>query len=349
MESSVINNSALPTSSLLIGASFENDRELYHGPSRSIIAGHVSPSLTDLNSDTFSFVDGSSYGANFSRQFQQRQYLGKGSDADVYAFENTATGELYARKEVACKEPMDYKDREREFEIEIKITRKLRHHHITSIEHWERDTEKLTFVTFTTPVGEMNLRDFLCGNPSDDDIPLDWFGCLVCAICHAHVNSIKHQDIKPSNIIIKDRRPYLTDFGSERDFKKWESSRSQDPQVVGSPNYLAPEAISGHTRGRQADIFSLGCVFAEMLTVRQGKSLSDFEAHRRKEGVLFPLMFCENLPQVHSWLQRLNCSSQLSQIRDLTIYMLSEREENRPRAIELRKIFRGENLVCESC
>ncbi len=87
---------------------------------------------------------------------------------------------------------------------------------------------------------------------------------------------VKHRDIKPSNILIKDRQPYLADFGLAKDFSGQDSSISQSTFVEGTPVYFAPENQPRERHGRPADIFALGCVFSEMLTIGNYKSLEDY-------------------------------------------------------------------------
>jgi hypothetical protein len=82
--------------------------------------------------------------------------------------------------------------------------------------------------------------------------------------------------------------------------------QSQTNGTACTPKYCAPEVYNGERHGRAADIFSLGCVFSEMITVLCRRSLDDFTVHRRdqygKEA------FHCNLPRVYDWLQLLeNC------------------------------------------
>ena len=47
--------------------------------------------------------------------------------------------------------------------------------------------------------------------------------------------------------------------------------------------YCAPEVVSWVTRGRSADVFSLGCVFTEMATLLDNRSISDYYEFRSKQ------------------------------------------------------------------
>jgi serine/threonine protein kinase len=92
---------------------------------------------------------------------------------------------------------------------------------------------------------------------------------------YAHSRGVVHRDIKPANILITpDNRVKITDFGIAR----IESSNlTMEGQLLGTPNYMAPEQIQGREVDHRADIFSLGVVFYEMLTRRkpfQGENLT---------------------------------------------------------------------------
>lgn len=85
------------------------------------------------------------------------------------------------------------------------------------------------------------------------------------ALNHAHQRNIIHRDIKPHNILVTpDGQVKVTDFGIARAISA--SSFTQTGIVVGSVQYSSPEQVKAGLVGPQSDIYSLGCVFYELLT-----------------------------------------------------------------------------------
>ncbi|GAA1798315.1 hypothetical protein GCM10009682_19870 [Luedemannella flava] len=87
------------------------------------------------------------------------------------------------------------------------------------------------------------------------------------ALHHAHVNGFVHRDVKPGNLLIRpDGRLILTDFGIARSIAA--TRLTQSGFIVGTPSYLAPEQFAGAPSGPAADIYALGVVAYECLTLR---------------------------------------------------------------------------------
>ncbi len=84
------------------------------------------------------------------------------------------------------------------------------------------------------------------------------------ALSHATRRGIIHRDLKPANILVDlDGQPHVADFGLARNL----SEHFDSSDIVGTPAYMAPEQARGenHAVDGRSDLYSLGCILAEML------------------------------------------------------------------------------------
>jgi serine/threonine protein kinase len=100
---------------------------------------------------------------------------------------------------------------------------------------------------------------------------------MVAGLEAAHRAGVIHRDFKTANVFIErgevkgSRRVVITDFGLARSVLagQGQSSITGSDRIVGSPAYMAPEQVLGHTLTAQTDIYSLGVVLFEMITGRR--------------------------------------------------------------------------------
>jgi Protein kinase domain len=107
------------------------------------------------------------------------------------------------------------------------------------------------------------LEKILDAGPLQLEKALVWAADLTAAIVRAHQAKVIHGDIKPANILItKDGQVKLGDFGIAR----FTTQVSSSGTLMGTPAYLSPEQILGHTQDTRSDLFSLGVILYEMIT-----------------------------------------------------------------------------------
>jgi hypothetical protein len=91
------------------------------------------------------------------------------------------------------------------------------------------------------------------------------------ALGHAHASGVVHRDLKPDNVIVdSEGEPHLVDFGLAKISGKGASHLTQDGAAMGTPHYESPEQAAGRSSSvdNRSDIYSLGCIFYEMLVGR---------------------------------------------------------------------------------
>jgi serine/threonine-protein kinase len=96
---------------------------------------------------------------------------------------------------------------------------------------------------------------------------------LCDALAASHARGIVHRDLKPGNIMVVDEptrgvHVKVLDFGIAKPIQAARSSfDTQAGMIVGTPHYMAPEAIGGELDPR-SDLYALGCVVYEMVAGR---------------------------------------------------------------------------------
>ena len=178
---------------------------------------------------------------------------------------------LYARKNITINDRHSEASEaaKRALMQEAKILHRARHGHVVKLVmtyFYECEEEARFAIVMERADG--NLDAYLKGRVAHKkrDQLAEWFGCLTGVVAYVHGFGIRHRDIKPSNILIKDMRILLADFGiSKMGFGITMPTTIPALARSRTVDYCATEVEDGSTRGRSADIFSLGAVFLEML------------------------------------------------------------------------------------
>ncbi|KAF2005055.1 kinase-like protein [Amniculicola lignicola CBS 123094] len=186
-------------------------------------------------------------------------------------------------------------------------------------------------------------------------------GCLASTVSYIHAHTTKHMDIKPQNILVRRVRPsnsravndgpwriYLADFGLSKSFEETGHSQTDGP-TARTPKYCAPEVYNFEPRGRASDVFSLGCVFLEMLAVYFDIHPQNFADFRRgdDENVESDDSFRSNLDRVSEWIRdrQSQCSFDWQErTLDNVSEMIKKDPADRPTAADVEGYFKSEKL-----
>ena len=162
------------------------------------------------------------------------------------------------------------------FAREARAAGRLSHPGIASVYDAGED-EGLHWIAMEFVPGGLDLKGQLEALRSEEEIPeryhkevVRFVAQLADALEHAHQANVIHRDLKPQNILIaEDGTPKLTDFGLAKITDEADLSRTGD--FAGTYFYMSPEQVAAKRMGidHRTDIFSLGVLLYEMLSLRR--------------------------------------------------------------------------------
>jgi serine/threonine-protein kinase len=134
------------------------------------------------------------------------------------------------------------------------------------------------------------------------------------ALSRVHERGIIHRDIKPANIFLlpgdrpDQHRAKLLDFGFAMKVDRHATKLTAQGSVVGTPNYMSPEQMTGAKVDKRSDLFSLGAVAYEAFTGRRpfpGKSMRQVAESIEKRAAPPPTSIEPGLPRgVDDWFNK---------------------------------------------
>jgi YVTN family beta-propeller protein len=189
--------------------------------------------------------------------------LGRGGMGVVYRARHIALGRDRALKVIAPGLAADPSFRER-FRRESRVAASIEHPNLIPVYDAGEDDGHL-YIAMRLVDGQ-SLRDLVSENgPLDPREATRIVEQVASALDASHAAGLVHRDVKPGNVLLEGETAYLTDFGISR-AEGTERTLTSAGQILGSPDYVAPEQAEGKTPGPAADLYSLGAVLHFALT-----------------------------------------------------------------------------------
>ncbi|KAI9840007.1 MAG: hypothetical protein M1819_000199 [Sarea resinae] len=242
--------------------------------------------LEDSNEADRSLTYLSSSATNVTLRWQQGQFIGGGTFGSVYAAINLDSLTLMAVKEIRLQDPQLIPTIAQQIRDEMGVLEVLDHPNIVSYYGIEVHRDKVyIFMEYCSGGSLAALLEH--GRIEDEMVVMVYALQMLEGLAYLHESGIVHRDIKPENILL-DHNGVIkyVDFGAAKIIARQGKTLAADhgPQpkqksMTGTPMYMSPEVIKGHTEGRQGavDIWSLGCVILEMVTGRRPWATLDNE------------------------------------------------------------------------
>jgi YVTN family beta-propeller protein len=211
--------------------------------------------------------------------------IGRGGMGVVYRARHLALDRERALKVVAPALSADPRFHER-FRRESRLAASIEHPNLIPVHHAGEESGRL-FISMRLVDGPDLQREVSARGPLEPERAAAIVARAAGALDAAHTAGLVHRDVKPANVLLEPAQDgsdqvFLTDFGISRTAGGGETITSTG-EVLGSPDYVAPEQVEPGEADARSDIYSLGAVLHFALTgappfARQG-DLAKLYAH----------------------------------------------------------------------
>ncbi|OIK03041.1 serine/threonine protein kinase [Streptomyces sp. MUSC 14] len=210
-------------------------------------------------------------GADFrviAGRYRLEARIGRGGMGVVWRASDELLGRRVAVKEILADDALPDDDTRRRQDRtfrEARAVAQLRHPHIIVVHDVVEQDERPYLVMELVEGGSLADRISRYG-PVDAAEAARIGVALLSAVRTAHEAGVLHRDIKPANVLIESGtgRVVLTDFGIAQ--VAGATTLTETGSFVGSPEYTAPERMSGVRTGPESDLWSLGALLCTALS-----------------------------------------------------------------------------------
>ncbi|MGI8496281.1 MAG: serine/threonine protein kinase [Gemmatimonadaceae bacterium] len=196
--------------------------------------------------------------------------LGEGGMGQVYLAEHVKMGRLSALKVMSASLIHDA-DAIGRFNREAANASRISHPNVAAVYDFGETSEGLIYLAMEFVEGEQLTR--LLGRPGAMSLArtAELVSQIASALDAAHELGIVHRDLKPDNIMIRTNRDgsdcvKVVDFGIAKAIRNDGQRVTRTGMVIGTPEFMSPEQLSGDEVDGRSDTYTLGLVAFVMLT-----------------------------------------------------------------------------------
>jgi eukaryotic-like serine/threonine-protein kinase len=225
------------------------------------------PAVSTTSSGSTMAERGLRPGDVFADRYDVKEVLGQGGMGTVFKAVDRQLGEVIAIKTLKHDFLQNDPAALERFKSEIRLARRISHRNVVRT-HDLGEYDGLYFITMEYVEGT-SLKQLITSRwRLPVAVTLSVGKQLARALEVAHEQGIIHRDIKPHNMVVEPNGVLkVMDFGIARLAQRpQDSGVTQAGMIVGTPEYMAPEQVTGGEVDHRADLYSSGCVLYECLT-----------------------------------------------------------------------------------
>jgi eukaryotic-like serine/threonine-protein kinase len=254
-----------------------------------------------LLKDTDATLSGNAQLKNNTRYLYFRK-VAEGGKCLIHSCKDLHLGRVVCHKQLR-REFADDPHEQKLFLREARVTAMLQHPNTAPVYevglntkgHYYFTMKLVSGVTLREVLNDLSCGDLVIEKAWDLERLIDVVIQVGQVLSYAHVHGVVHCDVKPENIVIGEYgEVLLLDWGLahvlDRDAEHSVETKIKEENVIrsqashqGTPQYMSPEQISGVDLDHRTDIYSLGAILFEVLTMQQlawGESLDEMLSNK---------------------------------------------------------------------
>lgn len=248
-------------------------------------------------------------GGVIANRYRVESVLGKGRTGIVFEVSDRQLGVERVALKYLYPHLVEQQDQRERFLSEIFLVRQLSHPNVIRLYDLDFREESQPFYTMELVDG-ISLRELIQVMPrpfTEREVTAIVVQTL-SGLGIAHENAIVHRDLKPENLLIsRSGLVKIVDFGCG--YSELQSNRlTQTGQMVGSPQYMAPEQFQQTTPSSATDIYALGIVAYELFCGKPPYTdhslYALMDSHRNQTPDLDALANSGVTPQLQEFIRR---------------------------------------------